>query len=72
MDFFLKNSMQRHGAWMPMMWRSHFGTHVLVGFTTWRTMATTCEFWIRLNFFRHVVNNREIHVDPSKIEVEKN
>ncbi|KAI3805298.1 hypothetical protein L1987_27535 [Smallanthus sonchifolius] len=32
-----------------------------------------CEFWIReVQFLGHVVNEKEIHVDPSKIEVIKN
>ncbi|GJZ67038.1 putative reverse transcriptase domain-containing protein [Tanacetum coccineum] len=32
-----------------------------------------CEFWLQeVCFFRHVVNNEGIHVDPSKIEAVKN
>ncbi|GKG29338.1 putative reverse transcriptase domain-containing protein, partial [Tanacetum coccineum] len=30
-----------------------------------------CEFWLQ-DFLRHVVNNNDIHVDSSKIEVMKN
>ncbi|GJX75350.1 hypothetical protein Tco_0313945 [Tanacetum coccineum] len=32
-----------------------------------------CEFWLQeVHFLRHVVNNNDIHVDSSKIEVMKN
>ncbi|GJR46447.1 putative reverse transcriptase domain-containing protein [Tanacetum coccineum] len=32
-----------------------------------------CEFWLQeVRFLRHVVNNKGIHVDPSKIEAVKN
>ncbi|GJS70409.1 putative reverse transcriptase domain-containing protein [Tanacetum coccineum] len=32
-----------------------------------------CEFWLKeVHFLRHVVNQRGIHVDPSKIEAVKN
>ncbi|GKD87481.1 putative reverse transcriptase domain-containing protein [Tanacetum coccineum] len=32
-----------------------------------------CEFWLQeVHFLRHMVNNNDIHVDSSKIEVMKN
>ncbi|GJZ36654.1 putative reverse transcriptase domain-containing protein [Tanacetum coccineum] len=32
-----------------------------------------CKFWLReVQFLGHVINDSEIHVDPSKIEVVKN